>query len=256
MEIMRNRYEGTEYSPDETGRTDMRVIGTDTALSVHIAQIYPDLPADMSCVTWESTAPALYGVFVPVSNAVLSISEPYARNQPAGEAGIFDTVSYPYYRFKELNTLCVEKNAYRIYGLPVRAYWHEAETYMCEDMAKVLSEAAAMEDTDARNRYITDYCSRMQEQAFEDSGRLLKQQYDEERKKSRDPRGPGRAQADRPDEGDARRDSIPLFSVCGCTFGRGSLPRDRRCRGLRACRSRGSSRDIQKKSILNNASGQ
>ena len=35
---MRNRFEGTEYSPDETGRTDMRVIGTDTALSVHITQ--------------------------------------------------------------------------------------------------------------------------------------------------------------------------------------------------------------------------
>ncbi len=26
MEIMRDRYEGTEYSPDETGRTDMRVM--------------------------------------------------------------------------------------------------------------------------------------------------------------------------------------------------------------------------------------
>lgn len=59
MELIRNRFEGTEYSPDETGRTDMRVIGTDTALSVHIAQIYPDLPADMACVTWESTGPAV-----------------------------------------------------------------------------------------------------------------------------------------------------------------------------------------------------
>ena len=31
MKIMRNRFEGTEFSPDETGRTDIRVIGTDTA---------------------------------------------------------------------------------------------------------------------------------------------------------------------------------------------------------------------------------
>ena len=58
----------------------MRVIGTDTALSVHIAQIYPDLPADISCITWESTGPAIYGVFIPVSNGALSISEPYSRN--------------------------------------------------------------------------------------------------------------------------------------------------------------------------------
>ena len=41
MVLIRNRYEGTEYSPDETGKTNVRVIGTDTALSVHILQIDP-----------------------------------------------------------------------------------------------------------------------------------------------------------------------------------------------------------------------
>ena len=56
--LMRNRFEDTEYSPDDTGRTDMRVIGTDTALSVHVVQIYPDLPADMAVVTRESSGPA------------------------------------------------------------------------------------------------------------------------------------------------------------------------------------------------------
>ena len=69
MEFMRNRYEGTPYDPDETGRTDMRVIGTDTAMSVHVMQVYPQLPAEMSTVLWECTGPAIYGVFVPVSNA-------------------------------------------------------------------------------------------------------------------------------------------------------------------------------------------
>ena len=118
MELIRNRFEGTEYSPDETGRTDMRVIGTDTALSVHIAQIYPDLPADMACVTWESTGPAVYGVFVPVSNASQAISEPYGRNQSAQEAGVFDTERYPYYRFKELNTLGWRRAIIRPTGAP------------------------------------------------------------------------------------------------------------------------------------------
>ena len=173
MEIMRNRYEGTEYSPDETGRTDMRVIGTDTALSVHIAQIYPDLPADMSCVTWESTGPALYGVFVPVSNAATSISEPYSRSQTADEVGVFDTQLYPYYRFKELNTLGVEKNAYKIYGEPVRAYWHQAEVLMTESMQTVLKNAASLGDSKAAKQYITDYCNAVQEQAFDDAGQLL-----------------------------------------------------------------------------------
>ncbi|MBQ9823299.1 MAG: C69 family dipeptidase [Solobacterium sp.] len=173
MEIMRNRFEGTEFNPDETGRTDIRVIGTDTALSVHAAQIYKDLPADISCVTWESSGPALYGVFVPVSNGVLSISEPYSRNQSAEEAYVFDTENYPYYRFKELNTLGVEKSDYKTYGEPVRAYWHEAETIMVKGMDEILRTAAAMSDHEAAKQYITDYCSHMQNQAFEDAGTLL-----------------------------------------------------------------------------------
>ena len=174
LEIMRNRFEGTEYDPDETGRTDMRVIGTDTALSVHAVQIYPDLPADMACVTWESTGPAVYGVFVPVSNAALTISEPYSRNQSAEEAGIFDTEHYPYYRFKELTTLCmIGKDTHLVYGLPVRAYWHKAETGMIHGMKKVLAKASQMTDHDTACRYITEYCNTMQESAFSDAGQML-----------------------------------------------------------------------------------
>ena len=173
MEILRNRYEGTQYSPDETGRTDMRVIGTDTALSVHVVQIWPEFPADMACITWESTGPAVYGVFVPVSNAALRISAPYARSQGKEAVGEFDTNLYPYYRFKELNTFCVEKADVPIYGLPVRAYWHKAETGMIAGIAEVLHTAAAMEDREAARQRITDFCNALQEQAFADAGKLL-----------------------------------------------------------------------------------
>ena len=173
MEILRNRFEGTQYCPDETGRTDMRVIGTDTALSVHIVQVWPEFPADMACITWESTGPAVYGVFVPVSNAALSVSAPYARSQGKEAVGEFNTNLYPYYRFKELNTLCVEKSDAPIYGLPVRAYWHEAETGMTAGIAEVLQMAAAMEDREASRQLITDFCNALQEQAFSDAGKLL-----------------------------------------------------------------------------------
>ena len=172
MEILRNRFEGTEYSPDETGRTDMRVIGTETALSVHIAQVYLDLPAEMSCVTWESSGPAVYGVFVPISNAAVSISEPYSRTQTAEDAGDFDIENYPYYRFKALTTLCAESDTYEIYGEPVRAYWHEAETAMTASMQTVLETASSLESGTAA-QYITDYCNSVQTKAFEDAGELL-----------------------------------------------------------------------------------
>ncbi len=171
--IMRNRFEGTEYSPDETGRTDIRVIGTDTALSVHAVQVYRDLPSDIACVTWESTGPAIYGAFVPVSNGALCVSEAYGRNQSADKLGVFDTENYPYYRFKELCTLCVERDSYKVYGQPVREYWARAEKGMVSGMAEVLSRAAALSDTDAARSYVTNYCNAMQEQVFNDAGQLL-----------------------------------------------------------------------------------
>ena len=173
MEIMRNRFDGTEYSPDETGRTDMRVIGTDTALSVHIAQIYHDLPADICSVIWESAGPAIYGVFVPVSNASLRVGAAYAKNQAADEAGIFDTDNYPYYRFKELCTLSVERDSWKPYGQPVRAYWHQAEIGMTNGMAAVVKKASQMKNKKAAIRYITDYCAGLHDKAFDDAGKLL-----------------------------------------------------------------------------------
>lgn len=174
LSIMRNRFEGTEYSPDETGRTDMRVIGTDTAMSVHAVQVYKNLPADISCVTWECTGPAIYGVFVPVSNGATSISEAYNRNQSADDKLVFDADLYPYYRFKELCNLCVEKDSCAIYGAPVRDYWVQAEAGMIAGMSEVLKNASALDD-DAARSYITDYCNTMQEQAFDDAGVLLNQ---------------------------------------------------------------------------------
>ncbi len=172
MELMRDRYENTEFSPDEAGRTDVRVIGTDTAMSVHVIQVYPSLPADMSCIIWESTGPAVYGAFVPISNASLSISEPYGKNQSAEEVYRFDTDNYPYYRFKEINTLCVENDTYEIYGLPTRAYWHDAESRMAATMKTVLENASKME-SDKAHKYITGYSDQVQEYAFEDAGNIL-----------------------------------------------------------------------------------
>ena len=171
--VMRNRYDGTEYSPDETGRIDMRVIGTDTALSAHIVQVFKDLPPEMSCVSWVSSGPAIYGVYVPLSNDCINVSEIYAANQPANESDVFDIYNYPYYLFKEINTLCVGPENYLIYGKPVQNYWNEAESNMFDGMSKVLKQAAKIDDEKIRAEYITSYCNNMQIQAFEDGKKIL-----------------------------------------------------------------------------------
>ena len=171
MELMRNRFEGTPYSPDETGRTDMRVIGTDTAMSVHVMQVYPQLPAEMSTVLWECAGPCIYGVFVPVSNACTKVNEAYARNQPAEEDGTFDVGHYPYYAMKGLTTFCVEKDEYKVYGTPVREYWAQAEESMAAMMGSVLAEAATMDSAQAA-AHIESYCASVQGKSFDDARKL------------------------------------------------------------------------------------
>lgn len=51
FEVFRYRYENTSYSPDETGRDDIRVIGTEAQNSVHAIQINKDAPAEVSTTT-------------------------------------------------------------------------------------------------------------------------------------------------------------------------------------------------------------
>ena len=172
-QIYRNRYEGTKYCPDETGRIDMRVIGTDTTLSAHVIQVFPNLPKEMSCVSWISSGPPVYGVFVPISNDCINISDAYGANQPVNDKEVFDTDKYPYYVFKDLCTRCVGQDNYKIYGKPVQDYWHKAESNMFAGMSKVIAQAAKMNDSAARADYITSYCNDMQTKAFEDGKEIL-----------------------------------------------------------------------------------
>lgn len=162
MKLIRNRYEGTPYDPDATGRTDMRVIGTDTAMSVHVVEIDPALPAERSCTAWISDAPAVYGVFVPVNNACRSVSAAYGANQPAEELGRFDT-AYPWFVMKGLNTLCMTNIPGC--GDPVRAYWEKAEGRMIEGLHALLSEGT--------DEAVDAYCSAAQTQAYEDGCKML-----------------------------------------------------------------------------------
>lgn len=171
--LMRNRYEDTKYSPDETGRIDMRVIGTDAALSAHIIQIFSALPAEMSCVSGVSSGPQVYGVFVPLSNDCINVSDAYGADQPVKDKDVFDTDNYPYYVFKDLCTHCVGSENYKIYGEPVQKYWSNAENNMFDAMDEVLTNAAKIKDNNTRTTYITSFCNDKQTQAFKDAKQLL-----------------------------------------------------------------------------------
>ena len=135
--------------------------------------MFPNLPAEMSCVSWISSGPPVYGVYVPISNDCINVSEAYGANQPANESEVFDTDKYPYYVFKNLCTRCLGPENYKIYGEPVQGYWHEAERNMFSGMSKVIAQATKIKDNNTRANYITSYCNDMQTKAFKDGKQLL-----------------------------------------------------------------------------------
>ena len=138
----------------------------------------------MSCVSWVSSGPPIYGVFVPVSNDCINVSEAYGANQPANDTGEFDTDNYPYYVFKDLCTRCTGPENHKTYGQPVQDYWHEAESNMFDGMSKVLAQAAEIKDNDTRASYITSYCNDKQTQAFKDAKLILNKVVWEQNKNS------------------------------------------------------------------------
>ena len=171
--VLRDRYEGTKYSPDEAGRNDTRAIGSDETLSSHIIQVFPNLPAEMSCVSWISSGPPVYGVFVPLSNDCVNVSDVYGANQPVSEMGVYDADHYPYYLFKSLCTRCIGPDHYEVYGKPVQAYWNQSESNMFSSIGEVLSNAEKISDKDARSNYLDSYCINMQNKAFNDGKEIL-----------------------------------------------------------------------------------
>jgi Dipeptidase len=171
--IMRNRYEGTEYSPDEKGVENVRVIGTDTAMSVHVIQTYTEMPQEISTVVWISLGPDVYGMFVPVSNCSTALDEGYTKDQSTEEGCVFNDEDYAWYNFKEINAIAM--TAPETYGAPVKKYWAEAENAVMKSMKELLNNASEDYTSDREKVIdeITEYCCLVQKNAFEDAKTIL-----------------------------------------------------------------------------------
>ena len=131
--VFRNRFEGTDYCPDETGSISTRVIGIETQAHVHVLQVYPDMPADKSCVSWVTLSQAEFAPFLPVSNAVTKVSEAYSTD--------FETNTYTpesaWFVYKGLNTLCAGA---RERVKPVGQYWRVLERGLVGAMPQIIAQ--------------------------------------------------------------------------------------------------------------------
>lgn len=165
FEVMRARFEGTEWDPDANDRLDQRVIGTETQATTHVIQIYDDLPAAMCCVSWVSLANSEFSVFLPMSNLITDTADSFKLD---ADELTYDT-SLASVAFRRLCALSEQDRTY--YGAGVREYWHDEEVALAGEYPSVLAETAALYEKDpaAAAEYITDYTVSLQEQAYEDA---------------------------------------------------------------------------------------
>lgn len=171
FELFRARFEGTEWCPETTGRLDQRVIGTETQSEVHALQVFSDLPAEASVVTWNCMANAEHSVFLPLSNLITDTAEvckydPEEYSLDPGMASI---------AFKRLCALSEQDRTY--YGQGVRDYWHAVEQNLVATYPDVLAETVAKleEDPAAAADFITAYTVDLQQKAYDKANEM----YDE-----------------------------------------------------------------------------
>lgn len=174
MEVFRNRFEGTEYSPDETGRVDQRVIGTETQGTAHVLEVFDNLPAEMSCVGWECLANSEHSVYLPISNLITDTAEAYKMDTEEG-SGLYYDPELAGVAFKRLCTLSEQDRTY--YGAGVRDYWHNMELDLIESYPEVLAEAAEKYESSPEEAaaYLTEYTIDLQNKALDDANTMYEE---------------------------------------------------------------------------------
>lgn len=169
FELTRSRFEGTQWDPEETGRPDIRVIGVERQVNCSAIEIYDDLPAAMSAVTWTTLANAEHSVYLPLSNLITDVAEAFDHTPEGFTSDSYGyDLSYAHTHFKRLCALSEQDREH--YGTGVRAYWKSVEDALVEEYPTVLAEAAKLyeEDPAKAAEYLTNYTVEKQEKALAD----------------------------------------------------------------------------------------
>ena len=166
MQLYRSRFEGTKYDADKIDSDESRVIGTETQQTVHIIQIYPDMPQDRCTVAWTTVSQSECAPFLPVFSAMTGMDEAYTSDP--GERCFDDSTAYSI--FKELNMLCETDR--EIYKPSVLKYWQEVEEELQCEVKSVMEKSAEMSSEEA-SEYLTSYGKKVQHAAFEDAKVLI-----------------------------------------------------------------------------------
>lgn len=169
MEILRDRYWGTKYNPEDNDAWQNRVIGDESQQDVTVIQVRDDLPAPMCCVCWATLSEAAHAPYVPVSSAVTACNESYglcAREycyNPEQAQHIY----------KRINAFCAQNR--KIYSKAVKDYWKTVERHVMEEYPKIVEKAARAYASDPAEAaaILTDYCTAVQNNCIADARRIF-----------------------------------------------------------------------------------
>ena len=166
FELMRCRYEGSRWCPEEGGSGNVRTIGVTRQGTCHVITLDSRLPDACAGTIWVTLANAEHSVFLPVNAAVTRLDPAYAADQL--KPFRYDAALASCH-FRRLCALA-EKDR-RLIGDGVRSYWRKREAELTAEYRQVLSAAANSAAIDVRA--LTDYCCRQQERALADAKQIL-----------------------------------------------------------------------------------
>ena len=173
MELFRDRFEGTGFCPEETGRRDWRVLGSESTCTSHVLCVSDRTPEAAACVGWFSLGNAEHSVYLPVSSLVTELDPSCTLDME--EAPHYDA-GYAAVRMKRLCALA-EQDRGRL-GRPVRAAFRRLEEESFAQAARISGRAAAFlraGDRTQAERLWTDFSLDRQKAALQRADRLFEE---------------------------------------------------------------------------------
>ncbi len=134
MDIYRNRYEGTKFDMNLPENVERRPIATTRQSQIHVVQIMPNMPREMSAVQWLALGNAEHSVFIPTFSGITDTHSAYKV-----DGNSYDP-SGAYWQFKRVCGVAETDRAHL--GASTKDYWKLEEQMMYKQMQKEIKKVA------------------------------------------------------------------------------------------------------------------
>ncbi len=169
MDVLRNRYEGTEFDASLPENRDLRVIGVERQSQIHVIEIKDKYPQAMSALQWLAFGNAEHTVFLPNFSGITDTYKAYKIDKnvynPDGA----------YWKFKRICALAEQNRDF--YGQGVKDYWkfYEQNLYRKMQQEEQTMLKLYAENPKKAEKYVTDLHMSIAKKALSDADHLFDQ---------------------------------------------------------------------------------